>query len=83
LSAKSRNWLILLLTIFSIVCISAHRYGLFQIELNLLSPENSTAVFEVKSGNLEQSLEVNENQVVMECHVRALESLKFVPSPFC
>jgi diguanylate cyclase (GGDEF)-like protein len=77
LSAKSRNWLILLLTIFSIVCISAHRYGLFQIELNLLSPDNSTAVFEVKSDNIEQSLEVAENQVIMECHVKQIELLNF------
>ena len=34
-------------------------------------------MYPANSENIEQSLEVNENQVVMECHVRALESLNF------
>jgi diguanylate cyclase (GGDEF)-like protein len=67
----------LLLTIFSIVCIAAHRFGLFQINLNLLSPENNTAIFAVNSENIDQSLETKDNQLILDCRVKTIESLNF------
>jgi diguanylate cyclase (GGDEF)-like protein len=77
LSANSRNWLILLLTIFSVVCIAAHRYDFFQIELNLLAPENHVAIFPTSSGDIDMSLDVKDNHLVLDCNVKTIESLNF------
>jgi diguanylate cyclase (GGDEF)-like protein len=77
LSSRSRNWSILALAIISILSILSHRYGLFQIELDLISPQNNTAVFPSNSDNIKASLIVEGSTIILTCDVMEIQSLNF------
>jgi len=77
-----RNWLIVLLTIFSVCSIAAHRYGLFEIQLDLLSKDNRSDLFASSSEKVDTVLEEKEDGIVMDCSVKQLESYSFCSITF-
>ncbi|MCF2947095.1 bifunctional diguanylate cyclase/phosphodiesterase [Paraglaciecola aquimarina] len=69
MTPKLRNTIIFISLFVSIFLVAAYKIGLFNIQLDLLSPKNHTSVYGNASANINQTLTTNNNTHVLKCKV--------------